>query len=212
MPRLKERSKILHTPTTQEILICLSDMMEYSGILLAHGAPKPYSNFLEGLIKKDFFKDDEKRSIEKIAPAFNTDTAKITKWLTMIYDDIFTLNNERPELFQQEGIKITLKLRHHDSCCFFCLSLPVIPREFENFHFYFAKGKTGVSSYWVEQVTYLMEENKLEILISLQVATLNKYCEFIIDKALFQGKIGFGDVLRENSFDLDRKLKNIYRE
>lgn len=211
MPRRKEKIEILHTPTTHEIFVCLSDMVAYSRLLLEYGPPKPYRDFLKWIIEMNFYKTGERINIKKISADFKTDTSKITKWICQIYEDIFELNASKPELFQNGGTKITLRLSHHDNCCLFYLSLPVIPREFENFHFYFAKGKTGASKFWVKDIAYFLEENNFEIIISLDGTHLNKYREFILDKAMFQGKVGFGDLLHKNSFELDDELKDIYR-
>lgn len=211
MPRLKEITKIFHTATTHEIFVCLSDMIAYSRLLLEYGPPKPYQDFLKWIIEMNFYETEERINIKKISADFKTNGNKIAKWLVQICNDIFELNNSKPALFQKEGIKIALRFRQYDNCCIFYLSLPVIPREFESFHFYFAKGKIGASKFWVKDVAYFLEDNNLEIMVSLEAAQLNKYREFILDSAIFHDKISFGDVLRKNSYELDDELKEIHR-
>lgn len=82
MPRLKEKIKILHKPTTHEIFVCLSDMVTYSRLLLEYGPPKPYRDFLKWVIVMNFYKTEGRINIKKISADFKTDTSKITKWIS----------------------------------------------------------------------------------------------------------------------------------
>lgn len=107
-------------------------------ILADHNAGKLYSDFLKWLIEKDLYNAlEEKITIKKIAADFKTDTARVTKWIREIYDDIFELNYEKPELFQKSGTKVCLDFSNYDDYCTFYTSLPVVPREFEKVSFPF---------------------------------------------------------------------------
>ncbi|MDP4286235.1 MAG: hypothetical protein Q8891_17635 [Bacteroidota bacterium] len=151
MPRTKERRKIDHTPSTPEILICLNCMPLYKRILADHRAGKLYSDFLKWLIEKDLYKVlEEKITIKKIAADFKNDTARVTKWIREICDDIFELNYEKPELFQKSGTKVDVDFRNYDDYCTFYTSLPVVPREFEKVSFPFVKAKVGIEWFWVK--------------------------------------------------------------
>jgi hypothetical protein len=213
MARTKEKQKIVHEATTHEIFVCLSGMPAYSRILLENYPDKVYAGFLRWLISIDFNKDkEEKTIIKKLAADFKTDTAKATKWIKEIYDDIFKLNYEKPELFQKEGLKVTLYMKHFDSRCNFYTSMPVVPREFESLRFQFAQGVLGLDYFWVKKVEHIIAENEYEIMIWLEGGFHNKYREFALDKALFQGWIGFMDVYHKHSFELDAEINKIYRD
>ena len=58
-----------------------------------HGPEKEYKPFLKNLIECRYLEDSEgKTTIKKIAESFGLQTAKTTKWLHEIYNDILELN------------------------------------------------------------------------------------------------------------------------
>ena len=89
--------------------------------------------------------------------------------------------------------------------------LPVLPREYETISIPFLKAKLGTSTFWVKQVEYEVDKNKISINLTLDGASLNKYRELSIDKALFQEKIGIMDLYYKHSFELDNILNKLYR-
>ena len=212
MSRTKERRKIIHEPSTHEIFICLCGMPIYSKILVEQMPDKPYSEFLRWVIGKNFFNErTEKILIKKIASDFKADTAKVTKWIKEIYEEIFELNFNKPELFQNEGIKVSLLMKHHDNSCNIDTSMPVLPREFELIRFPFVKAKIGTEYFWVKRVEHEIVENNTTITLWLEGGFLNKYRELALDKAIFQGRIHFMDVYHKSEFELDDEIKKIYR-
>ena len=44
----------------------------------------------------------------------------------------------------------------------------------------------------------------------LDGGTLNKYREFALEKALFQGRIGFMSLYDMHSFEIDKEIQRIY--
>lgn len=212
MGRTKERRKILHEPSTHEIFRCLSGMTDYSKILLEHSTGNAYDDFLRWLIEKDFYNDQmEKISIKQIALESQNNAAKVTKWLKEIYQEIFKLNSDKPELFQSEGVKLTMYFNNYDNSCTIYTSLPVMPRQFETISFLFVKAKVGVEYFWVKKIEHEIVMNTITITLWLEGGFLNKYREFALDKALFQGAIHFMDVYDKRDFELDDELKRIYR-
>src|SRR6187397_2219850 len=144
MPRIKERRKIFHKPSTLEIFRCLRLAPIYSQVVIKHANEKPYLSFLNWLLDNNFFESaDEKITIKKLATEFNCNSAKVTKWISEIYEDILDLNYESPELFQNQLNKVCLIFRYFDNSCSFWVSLPSIPREYETVDFPFIKAKIG---------------------------------------------------------------------
>jgi len=212
MGRTKERRKILHEPSSHEIFYCLCGMPSYCKILADQSDDKPYIDFLKWLIEKNFFNDrTEKISIKKIATDFKSDSTKVTKWIKIIYEEIFELNFDKPELFQGDGIRLSMYIRHYDNGCTIYTSLPVLPREFETIRFPFVKGKVGTDQFWVKKVEHQIEDDIATVTLWLDGGTLNKYREFALDKALFQGWIHFMDIYDKHSFELDDEIKKIYK-
>lgn len=212
MGRTKERRKIIHQPSTPEIFDCISCMPTYSKLLLDQYPNKPYSVFLHGLIDINFYNDrNEKITIKRIAADFNTDAVKVTKWLKEIYEQLFELNRDKPELFRTNGVKVYLIFQNYDSYCYIYTSLPVLPREFETIRFPFVKAKVGTDSFWIKKVEHEIVEDTVEVIIWLEGGLLNKYREFALDKALFQDRIHFMDVFNLQPYEIDKELKMLYR-
>lgn len=212
MRHTKDRMKIIHEPSTHEIFYCLSEMPSYSKILASQSSDKPFIDFLLWLIEKGFYSDrEDKIPIKKIASDFKSDAPKVTKWIKEIYEAIFTLNSDKPGLFQGDGVKLCMYIRNYDDRCSFHTSLSVLPREFESVNFPFVKAKVGTDRFWVKKVVHEIEKDSATVTLWLDGSTLNKYREFALDKALFQGHIHFMSVFDKPSFELDDKLRKIYR-
>ena len=90
-------------------------MVCYSKILLGERQSKPYGEFLNSLVQTNFYNaNEEKITIKRLAADFKSDSTKVTKWIREIYDDIFELNYDKPDLFQKAGIRVALYLKHFD--------------------------------------------------------------------------------------------------
>jgi len=186
-------------------------MPAYSKLLLAHLPDKVYAGFLDGLIEKNFYRDhDGKISIKQISTDFNSTPLKITQWLKSIYEDIFDFNFEHPEYFQKDGIKVCLYFNYFDSHCGIYASLPAVPREFESVDFLFVKAKVGCDRFWVKKVQHEIAEDVV-VTVWLEGESLKRYREMMLEKALFQGHIGFMDKYKKHGFELDDMLKKLYR-
>jgi len=212
MPRTKEKKKIIHEPSTLEVFRCLSGSPIYSKILLENTPHKPFSDFLKRLIEINFYNDNEEKiTIKKLATDLKTDSGKATKWIKEIYEEIFELNYDKSELFEGNGTKVALYMKQYDNHCSFYTTMSIIPREFETVRFPFAHGKMGIEYFWVKKIEHEIDGNNTTITIWLEGGFLNKYREFALDKALFQGWIGFMEVFQKDSFEIDDELKKIYR-
>jgi hypothetical protein len=188
-------------------------MPKWSEILLTHGAEKPYKTFLKWLLEARFFPErEEKITVKKLSSGFKMDTSKVTKWLRQIYDDIIDLNFERPDLFFVDGkIKVQLYMKAFDSYCSLFVSLPALPRELESFRVPFVRGKLGIDYFWVKKIEYLIEDDKTNIIVWLQDGFVNRYREFALDKAIFQGWMSFRDRYEKYDIEIDNELRNLYR-
>ncbi|MNP79069.1 hypothetical protein D3C76_1768180 [compost metagenome] len=67
----------------------------------------------------------------------------------------------------------------------------------------------GTNYFWVKDITYYIEENKVQIVVSLQGGHLNKYREFVLDKALFNGNLNFMDLHQKFDFQIDDELRHL---
>lgn len=207
MSRSKEKPKLIHQATTLEYLYCLGDMPKWSQLLCDQNNGKPYNDFLKWILKENFLASDEKISIKKISELSGYPTAKISKWLREIYESIFDLNELQPQLFSFSGnIMVEFYIKYFDSYSSFKTSLPVVPRLYESFNFYFVKAKVGISSFWVKDVRHILGENEATVLINLQGGLVNVYREFALSKALFEGTLSFMDIYQKYDFEIDQEL------
>ncbi|MBK8451689.1 MAG: hypothetical protein IPL42_17415 [Saprospiraceae bacterium] len=104
-----------------------------------------------------------------------------------------------------------MEMKHYDSYFSFYTSLPVFPREYETLKFPFAEGVVGTRNFWVKKIEHEIIEDNALVTIFLVGEVLNKYREFALDKALFQGWIHNLDVYELSPFELEDEIKKIYR-
>ena len=210
MSRTKERKKITHTPSTLEVFHSLASCSEWVELLL--NEDHAYNSFIEGLIKNSFFKTEEERfTIKKLASKLGYPTPKITKWITMMYEDIINLNWDKPQLFRKDGIKHSLHFQNYDNYISLILWLKTTPREFETFSSPFLKAKMGTSSFCITSVMHEFEDCEHNIEIILKGGFSNRYRSMLLERAKFFGHIGLIETFNDYDFQIDEKLQNIYK-
>lgn len=202
----------MHEPSTLEVIICLSHEHGYCKLLLQYRPDRSYVKLLALLIDKDFYRDEPgKTMIKKIAADFGCDSGKIAKWLREAFSDIFELNIGKPELFQKEGIKVTLYLMWYDNACRFHTSLPVLPRQYEMVNMFFLRAKFGLEYFWVKEVVHGIEAGSVEISLMLEGGFVNKYRELMVDKALFRRDMTSYEMDSKTDHEVDTELRKLYR-
>lgn len=213
MSRFKKRPKIFHVPDTKEIFMSLSSMPSWSEILLLTYPEKPYSKFLKHLLSVKFYIEDEMRfKIKEVAKDAKIQPQKATKWIKQIYEEIIALNMESPQLFRKGGATVFISMKYFDDSLNLNISLSKLPRIHENIEFPFAKAKVGTSRFWVKNIEYSINDEETEIWVATEGGIHNKYREFILDRALFNHRLGFMDEYHMGASQLDEELKRIYRE
>ncbi len=209
MSRTKERKKIIHEPSTQEIFRCLSCMPKWSQILYDEGVDKVYKPFLKWLIEAKYFEErKEKITIKNIAIGYKAEATKITKWLHEIYDDIIELNFDKSELFINNKIPVHFYIKHFDNHSSINLGVDVLPREYENVTIPFMRGKIGTDNFWVSRIEHEVYDGNIEITVWLDGGILNRFRELAVEEALFKGWLGFMDKWDKTSYQIDEVLIN----
>ena len=114
------------------VFYCLEEMPAWVKLLLPESRQKQYRDFLPWLVDNHFDKiRGEKLNIKKLSSEFGITPTKASQWIFSIYEDLYILNREKPDLFVGIGHAATLYMKHYDNYGTFYLSLPIIPREFE---------------------------------------------------------------------------------
>ena len=204
MGRKKIRPKFIFQASTLDYLHCLQSMTAWSSLLLKTNNNKKYVDFLKWMLEHDYLRTYDELSITKISKLSGFTTAKISKYLKEIYDDIFDLNEREPDLFCKKGeTKVVLHMKYYDNHCYFSISLPIIPRVHERFNFFFAKAKMGWYNFWVKDIQYDIDNNDTDISIFLIGGILNQYREMAVEKAIFEGRISHIEKYDKYDFEID---------
>lgn len=94
--------------TPLDYLHCIFN--EYEWLMLLKGRNKPYEEILDPLYdiaRKERYEDEEladiKITIKWLGERLKVNTSKLSKWITLMYNDIVTLNESNPELFIRSG-------------------------------------------------------------------------------------------------------------
>ena len=78
--------------------------------------------------------------------------------------------------------------------------------------FLICKSKSGNRYIWVKRVEHDITGSGHEVVIWIEGEILNRYREFIVEKALFQEKIVFMDAFDNNTYPLDKGLQMFYKD
>ncbi|RYE56996.1 MAG: hypothetical protein EOP48_06785 [Sphingobacteriales bacterium] len=202
----KKPSIDLHKPSTHDVLVCLSDAPVWASKLL--GQNKVYDCFLQNLLQHNFFMvDGERTTIKKISVQTEIKPDLVNKWLRKIYDDIFDLNYEQPELFRKSGVKHKLHFRYtFGEAAWLNVWLEATPAVHETFHCYFVKAKVGTDRFWVKEVSHDIEDGEQEIDVYLEGGFVNRYREWLLDKARFEGYLSFYELYSLKDYQIDEQL------
>ena len=112
------------------------------------GRNKPYEEILDPLYdiaRKERYEDDEladiKITMKWLGERLKVNTSKLSKWITLMYNDIIALNESNPELFIRPGqflCRYSFSSYRNDYMQFY-LGLDFIPRKDDNISFYLPK-------------------------------------------------------------------------
>ncbi|NVN97342.1 hypothetical protein HXX01_03885, partial [Candidatus Nomurabacteria bacterium] len=128
-----------------------------------------------------------------------------------IYEDLFKLNHEEPELFETQGqlYEFHFLPSYHTGTYFnVWLQRDIILHDGLEFDFIYAK--TGESRFWVYERTHSFMKGNHSIIASLRSRPHDPYREFIIAQADFHNLISLSDIFSLADFQLDNKLREIF--
>jgi len=208
MPR-KEMLKPVYRPRARAVLTCLGSHQEWCRLLL-RGPDQPFTAFLKWLLENEF-QGCNFDSIQKMARAFNAPSAKVTGWIVQIYEAVFELNSEKPELFYAGAIPHRLHCQHNDLFATLDCGLQVTPRLYEAFRIPFLKAKMELDFFYVERVEHLLEGGLHQIDIILKAGFANPYRDFLRHRAEFEGYLRSWEYSRIPDWKVDDQLRKWYK-
>ncbi len=135
--------------------------------------------------------------------------ATINKWFRQIYNDIFDLNENHPELFANPDevmCSFIYNSNEDDSGFWFNLGVKSVPRVGDYFSLRFVKAVTDTYDFVVKGVTHRFQNGVMQIEIDLlnKIHNTNSYRRLLIEKALYLGLVSTDDLKKE--WMLDDKL------
>ena len=181
---------------------------------------KPYNKLIDYLLSEWTWKTGAPRNSGRIdtvkhyADSLGEKPSTVNKWLRQIYQDIFDLNEEHPELFvnaDEHMCSFEYSPPRLDGGFWFNLGLKSVPRVGDLFSFRFVRPLTDQYDFVVKEVTHRFENGKMEIEISLKEKYYegDSYRNLLIAKARF---LGYMDILDASGPDyaVDEKLRKIF--
>ena len=183
--------------TPLDYLHCIFN--EYEWLMLLKGRNKPYEEILDPLYdiaRKERYEDEEladiKITMKWLCEYLKVNTSKLSKWITLMYNDIVALNESDPELFMRPG----QFLCHFYLTCSrtkyiqFYLGLDYVPRKGDNLTFYFAKALLDERHFTITDVTIDHEYGRGTIRINCcPHFSHNDYRDWLLEKAHFLNDI-----------------------
>ena len=137
----------------------------------------------------------------------------LNKWFRQIYNDIFDLNENHPELFAKPDETLCSFIYgcvEDGSGFWFNLGVTSVPRIGDYVSLRFVRAVTDTHDFIVKDVTHRFQNGRMEIEIDLmnKIRNTNHYRSLLIEKALYMGLISIDDLKRE--WKLDDKLMEVF--
>ncbi len=206
----KTEPEPFHKPRTTEVIQSLS--CEPQWLLLLSGRKKPYEHILQDMNALFLRMDKEEDwdfSVKNLSTILDVKLPVFTKWIHLIYDDIFIINRQEPTLFSSEGKRYDLSFSGEYGQVYFYLWLDSTLQLYDTFRFPFLQAKCGFPYFYIKKISHVFYSGSLQTSAYLDYSSPNKYRDFLHEKAKFYGKIRFFEDFSSNH-DLDKRLKEIY--
>lgn len=189
-----------YVPSIRDIKVSL--FSEYQWISLLSGRGKPYDHIIDGLVKigeywnsEDSDREDGAFTMKWMAEKLHETSAHVSKWIRAIYEDLFELNDIEPELFVADGeilCGFLLSGFREERYCFLSFGLPALPHVGDTMDICFVRAALGCDFFYIKGIRHNRQGGKTSIMIDCEAGTeLNRFREFLLDKARFMNEIGF---------------------
>lgn len=200
---------IAHNP---EILRSIFNQPQWLNLLF--NKEKPYEKLLTHFLFLSKLMDEENptdTSIKGISFEVGEKTATVAKWIPLIYNDLYNLNAESPELFKVPGIRYDLYFHStFYTSAYFTLWLNTPLNLYDRFSFGFIDAKIGSSGFWVERVSHSYVWGEHQVDVTLNSGIHNSYRDYILDQAEFHRLIGLIERYSLTEYQMDDRLREIF--
>lgn len=210
MPRLKSNATEIHKPSSKDLLHSLESECQWLDHL--KNKNKLYETLIN-IVQREGQKTEEDTSpslsIKMIADEINQSSAKVTKWLSLMYSDLFDLNYKSPEIFEAPGTRYELHFKSlfSEQSSFFTLWLNQRLQIKDRFEWLFMNAQLGTYYYYVSDISHSHAKGELTTNVFLKSGFYNGYREMLLNKADFMQLLSFDERFHLNEYQLDQLLR-----
>lgn len=192
-------------PTSRGMLLDICSMRSQALKLLELNSD--FSKLLLAITEKDYYNEDlALPSIKDLAQQsgqnYNTTRDQLKKIHTQLCSDAW--QHDHPFEFKNQNIVMYLD-GYYNKAVFTVKDLVVLPRKGETIMVPFFQALTNCTQFYVDEVCYEFNDNKLEIALFLQMGTFNRYWAMRKDQAFELGEFSLHDIGKSDN-DLKRML------
>ena len=163
----------------------------------------PLIDFLQDF-SRNLNSETELPQIKLIASKLKIQSAKVTKLLQSMYNDIWDLNNESPELFKVEN-RYRYDFSFYDNHLdrqWFTLWLPNNLVVGNGFYWHFLEGKFSTSAFYIYEINHKYKNGELTARVICKSSQYNKYKTLLYEKAAFLNLLTPEDQYRKKDDEL----------
>jgi len=182
---------------------------------------KPKDKIQESLVKwflnkKEHVPNDsyDLPTIGGLGKELGVTTSVINRHLRQLYDDIYELNQNQPDLFKKPNeLLCHFGFKYQGNCASFSAGLSYLPHVGDSFSFFFIKPIIGASQFWVKRIYHSFNDDGQRVTIMLSMDFPNSYLDLIREKAYLRREISFSELLNsEIDYELQEKLMVLNRD
>ena len=204
--RLKERQAFAFKPSTLQILSSLKS--EHQWLDLVTGEFSNYHNLIDEVHRLACKDRYEKTSIKEISERTGHKPSVVTRFLHKVYERIWEINEEQPQLFSGPGIQYELQFidSYQTQYSYFTMWLEVPLNYGDRFEWHFIRSRQDGYSYYVDNIKHALNQGKLTTTVTLRAGTFNSYRKMLYDKACFFELLSIEEKFHLSEYEMDRLL------
>lgn len=147
-------------------------------------------------------------SIKALSYNAGLNSAKVAKFISQLYEDLWSLNIEQPKLFIPASEFCTFYFKDGFSQQYAFFNLKVIhPINIgDGFSWAFLLGKFSSTAFYVESIDHEPINGEIVTSIHLKSGYYNSYRSFLLDKARMLDLIDFNEMMTLSDYKIDELL------
>lgn len=208
---IKEGIEARYQASTQDIFIALTSEAQWLDLLeIADEKILKLINIIQSEGRKADDEQGDSPSLKTIAKRIGTTSTKVADWVVQLYDDLWKLNWQNPELFHNGALicECYFKGGLDRQYCYFKLGLqhPFTPGD--NFTWTFLRGKFSLMAFHVTSVGHEHINGRLKTFINFKIGYGNRYREMLLEKAKFLDVISYDELIDFPDYMIDALLQH----